>query len=144
MSDTEPDTQPAEAQSPARESKRRPAIDLDRMTVAELTALRDAAEAKRLEKLEDAKSAVLEETRAKLAELGLTLEAIMPTLASPEQGGRSGQGRKRRSDAGQPLPVRYRGPTGETWSGRGRMPKWLQALEAEGRDRKEFQVSDEA
>lgn len=33
-------------------------FDLDGMTVAELTALRDAAEAKRLEKLEDAKAAV--------------------------------------------------------------------------------------
>ncbi len=106
MSDTETDAQQADAQPAARESRRRPAVDLDRMTVAELTALRDAAEAKRLEKLEDAKNAVLEETRAKLAELGLTLEAVMPTPASSEQGGRSGQGRKRRSDAGQPLAVR--------------------------------------
>ena len=144
MSDTETDAQPADAQSPARESRRRPAVDLDRMTVAELTALRDAAEAKRREKLDDAKNAVLEETRAKLAELGLTLEAIMPTPASPEQGGRSGQGRKRRSDAGQPLAVRYRGPNGEPWSGRGRVPKWLQALEAEGRSRAEFRAPDEA
>ena len=144
MSDTGTDAQQADAQPATRESRRRPVVDLDRMTVAQLTALRDAAEAKRLEKLEDAKNAVLEETRARLAELGLTLEAVMPTPASPEQGGRIGQGRKRRSDAGQPLAVRYRGTTGDTWSGRGRMPKWLQALEAEGRDRKEFEVSDEA
>ncbi len=138
MSDRETDAQPADAQSPARESKRRPAVDLDRMTVAELTALRDAAEAKRREKLDDAKNAILEETRAKLAELGLTLEALLPTSGS------AGQGRKRRSDAGRPLPVRYRGPNGETWSGRGRMPKWLQTLEAEGRDRKEFRATEAA
>src|SRR3954454_11547871 len=103
MSDTEGDAQPADAQSSARESRRRPAVDLDRMTVAELTALRDAAEAKRREKLDDAKNAVLEETRAKLAELGLTLEAVLPTSISTA--GQSGRGRKRRSDAGQPLPV---------------------------------------
>ena len=144
MSDTETDAQSADAQPAARESKRRPAVDLDRMTVQELTALRDAAEAKRLEKLEGAKNDVLAETREKLAQLGLSLEAVLPALASTGQGGRSGQGRKRRSDAGQPLPVRYRGPSDETWSGRGRMPKWLQALEAEGRNRKEFQVSEEA
>jgi DNA-binding protein H-NS len=144
MSDAETDAQPADAQPAARESKRRPAVDLDRMTVQELTALRDAAEAKRLEKLEGAKNEVLAETREKLAQLGLSLEAVLPALASTGQGGRSGQGRKRRSDAGQPLPARYRGPNGEPWSGRGRMPKWLQALEAEGRDRKEFQVSEEA
>jgi DNA-binding protein H-NS len=141
MSDTETDAQPADAQSPARDSKRRPAVDLDRMTVAELTALRDAAEAKRREKLDDAKNAVLEETRAKLAELGLTLEAVLPSPVSAGQGGR---GRKRRSDAGQLLPVRYRGPSGETWSGRGRMPRWLQTLEAEGRNREEFRVTEAA
>ncbi len=121
-----------------RESKRHSAVNLDSMTVAELTALRDAAEAKRLEKLDDAKNAVLAETRAKLAELGLTLEAALPTPASSGQGG---QGRKKRSDAGQPLAVKYRGPTGETWSGRGRVPKWLQTLEAEGRDREEFRTT---
>src|SRR3712207_5017576 len=141
MSETETGAQPADAQLSARESKRRPAIDLDHMTVAELTALRDAAEAKRLEKLDDAKNAVLAETRAKLAELGLTLEAVFPASASSGQGG---QGRKKRSDAGQPLAVKYRGPTDETWSGRGRVPKWLQTLEAEGRSREEFRTGQEA
>src|SRR5215213_4645270 len=98
MSDAEADAQPADAQPSARESKRRPAVDLDHMTVAELTALRDAAEAKRREKLGDAKTAVLEETRAKLAELGLTLEAVLPPSTSAGQGGQS---RKKRRDAGQ-------------------------------------------
>ena len=123
-----------------RESQRHSAVDLDSMTVAELTALRDAAEAKRLEKLDEAKNAVLAETRARLAELGLTLEAAWPTPASSGQGG---QGRKKRSDAGQPLAVKYRGPSGETWSGRGRVPKWLQTLEAEGHSREEFRTPRE-
>jgi DNA-binding protein H-NS len=143
MSDTEADAQPAEAQPAARDSKRRPSTDLDRMTVQELTALRDAAEAKRLEKLEGAKNEVLAETREKLAQLGLTLESVLPAPASTGQGGQNGRGRKRRSDAGQPLTARYRGPNGEPWSGRGRMPKWLQTLVAEGRSREEFRVSEE-
>src|SRR3712207_6409247 len=116
------------------------------MTVAELTALRDAAEAKRLEKLDEAKNVVLAETRARLAELGLTLEAVLPGPAGPPpagsgQGGQGGQGRKKRRDAGQPLAVKYQGPSGETWSGRGRVPKWLQTLEAEGRSREEFRAT---
>jgi DNA-binding protein H-NS len=112
--------------------KRRAAVDLDGMTVQELTALRDAAEAKRLEKLDAERDAVLAETRAKLAELGLTLEAALQAPAAP--------GRKGRKDAGGNLPVKYRGPNGETWSGRGRLPKWLQAIAAEGRSREEFRV----
>ena len=131
--------------SDTRKSGRHPAVDLDGMTVAELTALRDAAEAKRLEKLDEAKNAVLAETRAKLAELGLTLEAVLPASASPPPAGsgQGGQGRKKRSDAGQPLAVKYRGPSGETWSGRGRVPKWLQTLEAEGRSREEFRATQD-
>ena len=125
------------------ESRRHQAVDLDGMTVAELTALRDAAEAKRLEKLEDAKRAVLEETRAKLAELGLSLETILPGSARAGGGEQGGGGRRKRRDAGQPLAAKYRGPRGETWSGRGRLPKWLQTLEAEGRNREEFRATQD-
>jgi DNA-binding protein H-NS len=39
------------------------------------------------------------------------------------------------------LPVKYRGPHGETWSGRGKAPNWLTSLEAQGQDRNEFLVS---
>jgi DNA-binding protein H-NS len=112
----------------------RAGVDLDKMSVAELTALRDAAEAKRLEKLESAKAAVLAETRAKLAELGLTLEGVLPPAGL-------GQGRKAPKDSGgDKLPAKYRGPNGEEWSGRGRLPRWLAALEAEGKKRDQFAV----
>ena len=39
------------------------------------------------------------------------------------------------------VAAKYRGPNGETWSGRGRAPKWLEALEAQGRQRAEFSIS---
>jgi DNA-binding protein H-NS len=104
------------------------------MSVAELIKLRDAAEAKRLEKLEAAKAAVLAETRAKLAELGLTLEGVLPAAAA-------GQGRRASKEGGiEKLPAKYRGPNGEAWSGRGRLPNWLAALEAEGKKRDQFAV----
>ena len=40
-----------------------------------------------------------------------------------------------------PVAVKYRGPNGETWSGRGKAPKWLTRLESEQRHRNEFLVS---
>jgi DNA-binding protein H-NS len=52
--------------------------------------------------------------------------------------------RRMRSDAGQPLAPRYRGPGGETWSGRGRQPRWLADLEAAGHDREEFLIGKES
>ena len=109
---------------------------LDQLSAAELTALIERAEAKRREKLDAAKEEVLSEARAKLADLGLTLEDALAPAPSPA----GTQGRKRRSDGGGKVPAKYRGPGGEEWTGRGRAPRWLAALEAEGRSREEFLV----
>ncbi len=110
---------------------------LDRMPVRDLVTLRMAVEAKRQEKLEEAKKAVLEEMRQKLEELDLTLEDVLqrPT--------RRGGSRRRRRETGQGAPVKYRSPEGNTWSGKGRVPKWLQFLEEQGRNRDEFLVKEE-
>lgn len=35
-------------------------------------------------------------------------------------------------------PVKYRGPNGEAWSGRGSTPLWVRAVEAEGKSRNDF------
>lgn len=40
-----------------------------------------------------------------------------------------------------PLAPKYRGPHGETWSGRGRTPRWLSAADRLGRTRDEFRVA---
>jgi DNA-binding protein H-NS len=53
--------------------------------------------------------------------------------------------RRRRMQQGQAAPkpsqpVRFRGPEGQTWSGRGPTPRWLKALEAAGKPRDEFMV----
>lgn len=117
---------------------RRPGPDLDKLTVPELTALIAAAEAKRTEKMDEAKSALLNEFREKAADLGLSLEALVPggTPRLPVPQGR----RKSRSDAGTTVAAKYRGPNGEEWTGRGRRPKWLSALEAEGHSLDEYRI----
>ncbi len=57
---------------------------------------------------------------------------------APAKNGR--RARKPRDDTGAKRAAKYRGPNGEEWSGRGRMPNWLAALEAEGRNREEFLI----
>lgn len=43
--------------------------------------------------------------------------------------------------ARKPVAAKYRNPaTGDAWSGRGRVPKWLAAELAKGRTREEFAV----
>jgi DNA-binding protein H-NS len=48
------------------------------------------------------------------------------------------RGRKRSPIAGRPVPVKYRDPSGNTWTGRGRPPLWLVAAEKTGKKRESF------
>ena len=103
-------------------------VDLDAMTVAELTALRDAAEAMPLQKLDAEKNAVLSDTRAKLAALGVSFDDM---LRQPEAG--PGKGKRRATGT---VAAKYRdAKSGETWSGRGREPAWIK-----GKDRDGFRI----
>ena len=42
--------------------------------------------------------------------------------------------------ATSPVLAKYRGPNGETWSGRGLMPKWMSALVAQGKTKEDFAI----
>ena len=42
--------------------------------------------------------------------------------------------------SGNPAPIKYRGPNGETWTGRGLMPRWLAALVDAGQAKESFAV----
>jgi DNA-binding protein H-NS len=39
------------------------------------------------------------------------------------------------------VAAKYRGPNGETWSGRGLMPRWMATLVASGRTKEEFAIA---
>ena len=133
-------------------SESSPAIDFDRISEEETMAFVEAflnrlspagladviskAREKQQERQEEAKAALLAEFRQKAASLGLQVNLDLLETPAPT--------RRRRSDAGQILPVRYRGPNGETWSGRGHPPNWLTGLEAVGRSREEFRVGEES
>jgi DNA-binding protein H-NS len=121
------------------------AVDLDGMTAQQLTELIALAEAKRQEKHEGAKAALRAEMERRAAELGLSASDLFAQTARQETTGQGTRRRRPRSDAGakRAVAVRYRGPGGEEWSGRGRTPRWLVAQEAEGRSREEFAVERE-
>ena len=42
--------------------------------------------------------------------------------------------------AGAVVAPKFRGPNGETWSGRGLMPRWLAKLVAEGKNREDYAI----
>lgn len=106
--------------------------NIDNLTFGELTALIEAAKAKKLEKIEEAKAALVREMTEKAAELGLKLT----DLKQPE----NKASRQARKDAGSSVQAKYRRADGQEWSGRGRLPTWLKEEEANGRKREEFLV----
>ena len=97
----------------------------------ELLAQREALD-KQIEELRQAElRSAIDQVRQLIAEWRLTAEdcGFKSVAAS---------GLKKAKVA---VAAKYRGPNGETWSGRGRAPKWLEALEAQGRQRAEFSIS---
>jgi DNA-binding protein H-NS len=107
-------------------------IDMSEMSAAELTQLIDEANALLGQKREEAKTELLQEMRAKATAIGIDISEL---VTSPRT-----NVRKVRSDVGKSLTAKYKSPNGETWTGRGRMPRWLSEAERSGKSREEFRV----
>ena len=72
------------------------------------------------------------------ADLGVTVRDLFGEPVQPAaKHGRAKAAKK--ADGDGPAP-KYKGPNGELWSGRGRTPRWMQALEAEGKSRDSFKI----
>jgi DNA-binding protein H-NS len=100
-------------------------IDIQKQ-IAELEAQAAAIKSREFSE----KVAMIKET---MVTYGITLEDLEgKTAKAPRQVG---------SKSPNPAPAKYTGPNGETWSGRGLMPKWLSALVAGGRAKEEFLIN---
>lgn len=88
---------------------------------------------------------------AQMQAFGITLKDLQQALGKSGAGKGRGKAvskgaakkpvaKKRGAKTGASVAAKYRGPNGETWSGRGLMPKWLSALVAQGRGKEEFAI----
>ncbi len=94
---------------------------------AEIVALQAKAKQLRSSK----RASVIEELLKKITENNITQAELFP-------GGAVKGVRKSKSTA--PAAIKYRGPNGEAWSGRGLTPKWLAAQIAQGQPKEKFAV----
>lgn len=86
-----------------------------------------------LEARRSARASVIAQVKALMAEHDLTL-ADLGGKASGKSTGKSAQ-------AGRKVAPKYRNPaTGETWTGRGLKPKWIQAAMASGKKLEDFAI----
>ena len=85
------------------------------------------------EEMANARASFLGEVKARAATLGISLADLVGLGSRKQAGGTKA--------TGSAAVAKYRNPkTGETWSGRGRPPRWISDLEAKGRKRQEFAV----
>lgn len=91
---------------------------------------------------------------AKMHAFGITVKDLQPGKRRATKGKAGAKtaktaktakatGAKRKTAArktGQVVAAKYRGPNGETWSGRGLAPRWLATLIASGKSKEDFAI----
>ena len=89
--------------------------------------------------------ATIVEIRQKMQAFGISMKDIQSTKGKAKSGrkAKAATGKKpgKAKKPASAVAAKYRGPNGETWSGRGLTPKWLVALEAAGQPKASFLIA---
>ena len=111
---------------------------LEDMSVAALRKVVECATALIAQKTEGEKRSFIEEVTARAKSLGVSITDLFGKSApKPVKKAAPKKGAAKRASP----PIKFKGPNpGDTWTGRGRRPRWLVALEAEGKDKKDYAV----
>jgi DNA-binding protein H-NS len=107
---------------------------------SQIASLQKQAEEIRTKEFE----ATVVEIRQKMAAFGITLKDLQ-TVKGKSKPGRKAKGSvadkpAKAKKATAAVAAKYRGPNGETWSGRGLTPKWLASLVAQGSTKEQYLI----
>ncbi len=82
----------------------------------------------------------VEEIRQKMQAFGISIKDLQRVKPRAKGKQRSVQPANLSKNRRATVPAKYRGPNGETWSGRGLTPKWLSALISQGQSKESFAI----
>ena len=88
----------------------------------------------------------VQDIREKMKAFGITVKDLQAAPAGRKGRGKAAVAAKPKASgakskaAGAVVAAKYRGPNGETWSGRGLTPRWLSALLAQGKTKQDFAI----
>lgn len=104
-------------------------LDFERMSESDLTALIAGAQQQLTALRAKRAKQTLKEAKRLAAEVGYEVDFV-----KVGKGGRKGAQPVKVAGTRAPVAPKYRNPENpeETWTGRGRSPKWVQRLQAEG------------
>jgi DNA-binding protein H-NS len=105
--------------------------------IAEIEELKKQAEKTRKEEV----SSAVKTIKKQIADYGITAEDLGLSASAPGKRGRKAKGpakanskpRAKRATAGIKVAPKYRDEAGNTWTGRGKQPKWVVSAIAMGR-----------
>jgi DNA-binding protein H-NS len=117
-----------------------PKLSLKKMSVDQLIALRDQIQSVLATKIAKEQADLQKQIDA-LAKLGgIPGRANGRAMNGQTRRRRSVKAAKSHAAKGKKVAPKFRGPGGETWSGRGLAPRWLAELEAKGKKRESFLI----
>ena len=108
------------------------------LSYSEMDGLIELIQRERAGKMDEARRSLKAEFEAKAASIGLTPDQIFNKSPSAQEKPRRGKNGEQQSTT---AAVKFRSPSGQTWSGRGRKPLWLTQAEAGGQTAEEFRVN---
>lgn len=116
-------------------------LNLKKMSVAELIDLRGKIQSELSRKIGQERGELQKQIDA-LAKLEGDASKTMNGAggAAKLRRGRGVAAKKPKAATAKKVAPKYRGPDGETWSGRGLAPRWLTTLEAGGKKRESFLI----
>ncbi len=107
------------------------------LSYTELGELIELIQRERAGKLDEARRRMMTEFEEKAASIGLTPNQIFGQSPGTQEKPKRGKKAEQQSAL---AAVKFRSPSGQTWSGRGRKPIWLTQAEAGGQSAEEFRV----
>jgi DNA-binding protein H-NS len=113
---------------------------------AEALKSRIAALQQQLAEAEKNKAPAIKKVHALMKKLGVTLTDLSGTAgAQGSPKGKNTAGNQKRAvkptkKSAGPVPIKYRDEAGNTWTGRGKTPRWLVEAEKSGKPRESFKI----
>ena len=103
---------------------------------------------KQLQAAEKNKAPAIKKVVALMKKLGVTVADLQGTATAAAKGrrgrpagtGKKTKGKAKTKRAGGKVAVKYRDDKGNTWTGRGKTPRWILTAEAAGKSREQFKV----
>lgn len=87
-------------------------------------------------------ASTVQDILAKMQAFGITVKDLQATkVVKSKSKGLATKPPKSSKKTVNAVAAKYRGPNGETWSGRGLTPKWLSALIAQGQSKESFVIN---